>query len=53
MGCGKLDGGGGWGARSITRAGVGFSAKILKQSGSGSISGAPAETNGGGNGGGY
>ena len=53
MGCGKLDGGGGWGACSITRAGVRFWAKILKRSGSGSISGAPAETNGGGNGGGY
>ena len=53
MGCGKSDGGGVRDAHSITHVGVGFWAKILKRSGSGSISGAPAETNGGGNGGGY
>ena len=52
MGCGKSDGGGGRGAYSITHAGVGFWAKILKQSGSGSILGALAEMDSGGNGGG-
>ena len=52
MGCGKSDGGGVQDAHSITYVGVGFWAKILKQSGSGSISGALAEMDSGGNGGG-
>ena len=53
MGCGKLGGGVGQGTHLITCARVRFWVKIPKRSGSGSVSGAAVETDGGGDGGGW